>query len=180
MKNKDIIWILITLVCAVIVFIIVRRMRNNVIVTEAVNDSNVKAFLKVIRFAEGTSGVNGYRTYFGGGLFSDFSKHPNIKIPFRNTHSTAAGAYQFLYSTWETLRKRLQLPDFSPSSQDLAAVELIREKNALDDVKAGRFSVAVEKVRKIWASFPGAGYEQPEKKLSVLQQKFREYGGTIV
>ena len=34
---------------------------------------------------------------FGGELFDDFSHHPNIVNEAVGLHSTAAGAYQFLY-----------------------------------------------------------------------------------
>lgn len=129
----------------------------------------VQAFLATIRAGEGTAGSNGYRTMFGGGLFDSFADHPR-RVICRNTASgricsSAAGAYQFLRATWDRLAGKLELPDFSPQCQDVAALESIREKGALDDVKAGRFEVAVNKCRKVWASMPGAGYGQPEVAL---------------
>lgn len=133
----------------------------------------------MIRKCEGTAGPDGYRTMFGGKTFTDMSRHPNVKVPFRDTYSTAAGAYQFLYSTWTTLALRLNLKDFSETSQDLAAIELIREKNALADVEAGRISDAIYKIRKIWASLPGAGYNQPEKSLTTALGYYKTAGGTI-
>lgn len=134
--------------------------------TVAKQNNNVKAFLMMIRRCEGTSGTNGYNTMFGGKIFSDLSKHPNVCVPFRDNCSTAAGAYQFLYKTWLRLSLKLNLSDFSKENQDLAAMELIREKNALDDVVAGRIEEAIYKIRKVWASLPGAGYGQPEKSLA--------------
>lgn len=126
----------------------------------------VLAFLQTIRVGEGTAGPNGYKTLFGGGLFDSFADHPR-QVICRNTAngricSSAAGAYQFLRATWDRIAGKLALPDFSPSSQDIGAIELIREKGALDDVKAGRFDEAVNKCRRVWASMPGAGYGQPE------------------
>jgi muramidase (phage lysozyme) len=112
-------------------------------------NDNVKAFLMMIRHAEGTAGANGYRTLFGGKLFNDYAQHPRVKVPFRNTYSTAAGAYQFLYSTWYRLSLKLGLKDFSPESQDKACIELIREKNALEDVKNGNFESAIKKIAKV-------------------------------
>jgi len=151
---------------------------------EAVTNNNVQAFLKAIRWAEGTAGVDGYRTMFTGKLFDGYDKHPNIKhcIPLRSGGqlcSTAAGAYQFLFSTWSYLKIRLQLSDFSPANQDLAAVELIREKGALEDVLAGNFDLAVTKVNKVWASLPGSPYGQPVKTLAQLQSVYTNEGGTI-
>lgn len=141
--------------------------------------NNLKAFLDMIAYAEGTSGPDGYRTLFGGSLFDSYDDHPKVFVPFRNTTSSAAGRYQILYRTWRTLQDRLGLPDFSPDSQDAAAVELIRERGALNDVFAGRLTQAIGKVSKIWASLPGAGYDQPERKITQLASAYRGAGGTI-
>ena len=141
--------------------------------------ANVRAFLDMIAYAEGTAGPNGYRMLFGGRLFDSYADHPRVFVPFRNTTSSAAGRYQMLSRTWETLRRRLSLPDFSPASQDAAAIELIRERGALNDVRAGRLSVAVDKVRRIWASLPGAGYDQPERSFNQLANAYTRAGGAI-
>jgi len=84
-----------------------------------------------------------------------------------------------LARTWDTLKTRLNLPDFSPASQDAAALELVRERGALNDVRAGRVVQAVVKVAKVWASLPGAGYDQPERKLSSLVGAFADAGGQL-
>lgn len=142
--------------------------------------ANVAAFLSMIAYSEGTAGPNGYRTLFGGGLFDSFADHPRIKVRAGGYVSSAAGRYQILASTWDDVRGKLNLPDFSPASQDAAAVELIRERGALNDVKAGRLASAISRVAKVWASLPGAGYSQPERKLSALQQAFADAGGSEV
>lgn len=145
--------------------------------------SNTSAFLQMIRVAEGTDGPNGYRMLFGGSTFSDYSDHPRQYIKAMSNGqpitSSAAGAYQFLAKTWDSVRAKLGLPDFSPANQDAAAVELIRQAGALGDVQAGRFATAVRKVRKIWASLPGAGYGQPERELSTLQAAYVAAGGVV-
>lgn len=144
---------------------------------------NRAAMLLTIRSAEGTAGRDGYRTLFGGGLFDSFADHPRQRITRQSNGkpitSSAAGAYQFLERTWDALQARLGLPDFSPTSQDAAALELIREAGALGDVDAGRFTQAVRKIRKIWASMPGAGYGQPERALADLQAAFVAAGGVV-
>lgn len=158
--------------------------------------ANLAAFLATIRKAEGTAGPNGYRTLFGGGLFSDFRDHPRRAARFtdkagRRLWTSAAGAYQFMavsplpdgsstkVDTWDRLAARLQLPDFSPASQDAAAVELIREAGALDMVRAGEFDAAIGKVRRIWASLPGAGYSQAERSIDALRLAYADAGGTF-
>lgn len=93
--------------------------------------------------------------------------------------STAAGAYQFLHSTWLELQKSLMLIDFSPQSQDKAAVEIIKRKDALNDVLIGNIPIAIYKCRKVWASFPNAGYEQPERSLTMLLKAYIHAGGRL-
>ncbi len=140
---------------------------------------NLAAFLLMIQYSEGTIGPNAYRTLYGGELFSDYSRHPNLAIRKYGITSTAAGAYQFLYKVWEELRLQLRLPDFSPASQNRAAIELIRRRKALEDVLAGRFSQAIYKCRKTWASLPGAGYGQSERSMASLASVFQKAGGKI-
>ncbi len=166
--------------------------------TDPMNDPNVNAFLKVIRFSEGTAGPNGYQAIFatrgGPNFFNDFSDHPRVAKSFtangKTLWTSAAGAYQFMavsdlpsggttrVNTWDRLRAKLSLPDFSPASQDRAAVELISEAGALNDVKAGRFDQAISKCKGIWASLPGATYGQPTQKLADLRNVYQQAGGT--
>ena len=155
----------------------------------AIENVRVRAFLYVIRYAEGTLSPNGYKTLYGGALWTGTDEaHPasmgwrGVPLPEAMCHaaglssgcvSTAAGAYQFIRPTWSRLVAKLGLPDFSPESQDRAALALIDEVGALSDVQAGNFELAVSKVRKIWASMPGAGYSQPEKTIAVLADVYR-------
>jgi muramidase (phage lysozyme) len=140
---------------------------------------NLKAFLLMIQYAEGTYGRNAYQTLYGGGLFYSFAHHPNQAITRWGITSTAAGAYQFLYRTWQTLSRDLQLPDFSPASQDKGAIELIRQKAALTAVLQGNITDAVYQCRKVWASLPGAGYGQNEKPIESLLRFYVTVGGQL-
>jgi len=81
--------------------------------------------------------------------------------------------------TWDRLQRKLGLEDFSPGNQDRAALELIDEAGALADVKAGRFPEAINKVRRIWASVPGAGYAQGERTLAWLTTRYTDAGGVL-
>lgn len=142
---------------------------------------NERAFLDMVAYAEGTAGRgdDGYNILFGYGRFDSYADHPRIYVPFGDTTTSAAGRYQILARTWDGVRGRLGLPDFSPASQDAAAIELIRERGALNDVRAGRVTTAIEKVRKVWASLPGAGYGQPERRLSSLLDAYASAGGSM-
>lgn len=144
--------------------------------------ANTRAFLDMLAYSEGTT-RNGYNTLFGGGTFDGFADHPRRLFSFTNgagqkLKTTAAGRYQFLARTWDSLRAKLNLPDFGPESQDAAALELIRQRGALADVRAGRVADAIAKCAPIWASLPGAGYNQPERKLSNLLAAYENAGGT--
>lgn len=139
---------------------------------------NVQAFLKVIRRGEGTSDANGYKRIFGGQLFASFADHPRIVVKKSGYTSSAAGAYQFIISTWDETRAALGLVDFSPASQDLAAVGRIAARGALDDVKAGRFEQAIKKCAKEWASLPFSPYGQPVISLATAQGVYSANGGS--
>lgn len=132
----------------------------------ALTDANVIAFLKLIRVGEGTPDQAGYSRLFGGKQFASFADHPRIYVPFGSTTSSAAGAYQILARTWDEMRAKYELPDFSPASQDVAAVGLIKRRGALGDVIAGRFKTAIEKCNNEWASLPGSPYGQPTLTMS--------------
>ena len=145
-----------------------------------VGNRNVQAFLRVIRRGEGTSDDAGYRRMFGGELFASYADHPRKLIVKNGYRSTAAGAYQALSSTWDETARIMGLRDFSPSSQDRFGVGRIAARGALDDVKAGRFAVAINKVAKEWASLPGSTYGQPTISMSVAASVFASSGGVTV
>ena len=142
---------------------------------------NLYAFLWMVRHAEGTAGMNGYRTMFGGGLFNSFADHPRQKIRRRSgakyITSTAAGAYQFLEGTWDDCAAILDLPDFSPASQDRAARYLVFRRKAMPDILAGKLYSAIRKCNKEWASLPGSPYGQPTITLDKALALYLEAGG---
>jgi muramidase (phage lysozyme) len=146
----------------------------------ALLNRNVQAFLRVIREGETSQTEDAYRTIVGGARFDSFADHPRqrVYIASLKVHSTAAGAYQFLSRTWDECAKALSLPDFSPASQDLAAVFLIRRRKALDDVIAGRLEDAIHKCRLEWASLPGSPYGQPTKTMARARAVYERFGGS--
>lgn len=146
---------------------------------------NVKAFLDMIAWSEGTSRVagsdNGYNVLVGGTLFTGYADHPRklVPLPRLGIKSTAAGRYQLLSKYFDAYKKRLGLKDFSPGCQDAIAIQQIKECGALDEVMAGRFDEAVKLCARIWASLPGAGYGQHEHKLADLKAAYTQSGGTL-
>ena len=144
---------------------------------------NLQAFLDMIAVSEGTAGKgdDGYNVIVGGELFQGYDDHPRKLVWLRpGLASTAAGRYQLLKRYYDAYKKQLNLPNFSPLSQDLIAIQQIRERGALQDIEKGYISVAIDKVKNIWASLPGAGYGQHENKLDKLIAVYKEAGGTVV
>ncbi|MEG4572256.1 glycoside hydrolase family 104 protein [Microcoleus sp. N3A4] len=121
------------------------------------SERRVKAFLDTIAAAEGTATPEGYRTQYTGTKFASFQDHPREMRCGRRYGkklcSDAAGRYQFLSTTWDRFAQKFGVRDFSPENQDLMAIELIREKGALEDIEAGRLESAVRKLAYIWPSF---------------------------
>ncbi|HHT0933713.1 glycoside hydrolase family 24 protein [Serratia sp. IR-2025] len=157
--------------------------------------NNLRAFLDMLAWSEGTSTSpatknNGYDVIVTGAdkkpeVFTDYSDHPFNKgrpskvINSKGLTSNASGRYQFMLRDWAHYKGLLNLPDFSPSSQDKWAIQLIKERRALPDIEAGNIVQAINNCRNIWASLPGAGYGQFEHKLDRLIAKFKDAGGIV-
>jgi lysozyme len=143
----------------------------------------------MIRKAEGTASPNGYRYLFGSRynkekLLDSYVDHPRILFPYtdktgKQIKTSAAGAYQITRTTWDALRKKIDLPSFSPDNQDKAAIQLIKETGALPLIEGGKLEAALAKVRKIWASLPASGNNQPERSLADVKKWYLDAGGTI-
>jgi muramidase (phage lysozyme) len=148
---------------------------------------NVLAFLDMLAWSEGTDHPRqrtldqGYDVIVGGALFEGYADHPRklVPLPRLGIKSTAAGRYQLLSRYYDAYKQKLGLRDFSPLSQDLIALQQIRERRALPDIQAGRIPEAIEKCRNIWASLPGAGYGQHEHKLESLIAHYLAAGGVL-
>lgn len=123
---------------------------------------NVRKFLMLITFTEGTDRKGKpYNTLFGYKTFDSYDTHPNIRVPYGKTFSTAAGRYQILKKTFDSLKMK----DFTPESQDRAAIQLLRRRGAYYDVLAGKWEDAINKCNREWASLPNSPYGQPTHKM---------------
>lgn len=160
-------------------------------------ERNTKAFLTVLRRAEGTEPIaDPYRVCFGySHTIRSLTDHPAITGEWLGQvlpdsmcsnagfgpgcRSTAAGAYQLIKPTWLRMRDKLALASFSAANQDRAALGLIEARGALGDVQAGRFAAAVSKCRNEWASLPGNYAAQGQRSLATLEVWFRGAGGEV-
>jgi muramidase (phage lysozyme) len=155
---------------------------------ELLKQPQVRALLNTIRYAEGTPGASGYQTMFGGGKFSDLSRHPDQVVRSGGYSSAAAGAYQFLPGTWKGIAGELGLKKFGPEEQDIAALGLIERRGALQPFLSGaKFGTVMDKLAPEWASLPTAAgqsyYGQPVKQLGDLYKYYEEQKkvpGTVV
>ena len=157
---------------------------------KAAGGRNVLAFLDMLSFSEGTvtsrfTRDDGYDVIVGGldspNTFTSYSDHPGVMVTVnsKGLKSSAAGRYQLLQRWWAPYKKLLALKDFSPISQDMVAIQQIRECGALHDIMVGNIAVAIRKVSNIWASLPGAGYGQHEHKLEDLLARYLASGGVL-
>jgi muramidase (phage lysozyme) len=146
--------------------------------TEA-GGENFTKFLDLISFSEGAAYDTIVTGVDGPATFTDFSTHPfaNGRPPvvIRREpllESTAAGRYQLLARYWSHYRDLLRLPDYSPLSQDRVALQQIKECGADQDIRTGEIAAAIAKCSNIWASFPGNGYGQGGKTVTLLLEHY--------
>jgi len=111
----------------------------------------------VIKLGEGTQGERGYTTMFTGKQFTDLSKHPGIINRSGDLASDAAGAFQFLSTTYNPVAKQLGITDFSPQSQERVGKHLAQQRGMdVNKVHTTKESLgrALDKIAPEWASMP--------------------------
>lgn len=148
---------------------------------------NERAFLTMIAVSEGTENIgdHGYNCIVGSTpshpvLFDSYSDHPRKYVHISNgLQSSAAGRYQILARYYDAYKRQLNLPDFSPASQDSIALQMIKECDAVNDINLGKILTALVKCRSRWASFPAAGYGQHEQDMATLVNAFTDAGGSL-
>jgi muramidase (phage lysozyme) len=109
--------------------------------------------------------------------FPSYADHPNVYNAALK--SDAAGRYQIMKHWWPAYKIQLHLPDFGKLSQDIYAIQQIRESHALNLIDLGHFGAALTAIAHIWASIPGAGYGQHENSFESLPAAYLLAGGTI-
>jgi muramidase (phage lysozyme) len=143
-----------------------------------------KALHDSIAFAEGTRGYSqdGYNVMFSFRLTSSCQRHPNQCIRYGSTCSTAAGRYQFLTSTWNSVARARNLGTFEPENQERGAAYLISTTRRVAvpqdrPMTATEFSNAMSKLSYEWASLPPGRYGQPNKTLSQMRSTYCSIAG---
>ena len=149
----------------------------------------IPKFLSTISFCEGTDKYPGTSNHGydcivegvnGSQLFTDYSKHPHILVTVNKAglQSTAAGRYQILFGVWQSLCKILHVTDFSPLTQDLMCIELLKECHAYPYILQGDIQGAIVMSNHIWASLPGNIYGQgKDSNRKTMSQIMTYYSG---
>ena len=145
---------------------------------------NEKALLDTIGFSEIgrtllAKSDNGYNVLLGGALFSGYLEHPRKLITVNGLTSTAAGRYQILERYFDAYKAQLHLMDFSPHSQDMIALQMIKEVGADKLINEGHFEDAINKCSTRWASLPGAKYGQHVNDMAHLKAFYENVGGLV-
>ncbi|MYM41186.1 paar repeat-containing protein [Pseudoduganella sp. CY13W] len=152
---------------------------------EYLKNANVQAFLKAIGEAEG----GGYDFKFGAvkgrkndsWRFTDFSTHPGAG---KGGVTTAAGLYQITKPTWHDHGENgMGLTDFTPETQDLIAVSILRRRRVIEKIEEGDIEAGVFQASLQWAALPmGRGqpgrYKQPYFKFEHFEEVYKAAGGT--
>lgn len=138
------------------------------------NDPKVKALLDAIGASEGA----GYHTQYGGGSFDSLDSKPRNIITKgydksgNPLSSSAAGKYQMLNKTWDSLARQLGLKDFSELSQDIGAIKLLKDSGALAKLQSGDLEGAIQKAGPIWSSLPGSPNNQNTRSESFVKDAY--------
>ena len=130
-----------------------------------------RALLATIYGPESGGGYDRRYSPSGGATFSGFADHPRIKEtipagqPNAGQTSDAAGAPQFLSSTWDMEKAKLGLTDFSPANQDAAAWDLAKTtytqktgRDLLSDLQSRNpqtVAGVASALKGQWSSLPG-------------------------
>jgi muramidase (phage lysozyme) len=152
----------------------VRRAENE----EYLKHKNVKAFLDAIAESEGGN----YQAKYGYGwapgfktgkwTFTDESTHPGVGY---GGSTSASGRYQINIATWREYSGKMALTDFTPHTQDLIAVDILRTLGVIEKIKAGDIPGAMPKAATRWAALP----EGPGKANHYPPQPYVEYSAFL-
>lgn len=156
-------------------------------------EAKVRAFMRMLRFKEGTNNEDGYSKQYSNKQFSDMNKHPEEVITAGKYSSSAAGAYQIMADTWKNLTgyykrddnkwyysskldyaKKYNISSFDQESQDKFCL-VIMKHNYLEDRSDSFYNPILwknkeKRIRDI----------AKEEKLKIWRKRFRGQQGDII
>jgi muramidase (phage lysozyme) len=144
----------------------------------ALEQRNLKAFLRVLRQFESSQDDSAYWMISGGGKVPNLDGHPWHGIP-TTKGAKACGAYQFLGTTWGSIADKHNVRGFGPAAQDFCAAALIEESGTMPMVLAGNLRGACERLKKIWVSLPGGSENAASNTYERALKVYKEWGGKL-
>jgi muramidase (phage lysozyme) len=120
---------------------------------------------------------NKYNIRYNGrdeGSTFEGTEHPNIKVKIPGADgltSTAAGAHQWLYTTWVDISKKMgtDVKDFSKEAQDKAFAFYVKELDKNGDLAKGNVSELFQKLTSTWPSL-ASGRSSIQKAASTISE----------
>jgi muramidase (phage lysozyme) len=138
-----------------------------------------RTLLDTIAYAEGTRGrgQDGYNVQFSYVYFSSCVDHPRRIQSSGGYSSDAAGRYQFLSTTWDSLGYAA----FTPDNQDRGGMKLVAQRGFSVPVSramnATEFSNLMSRISWEWASLPPGRYGQPSYSLGTMRAEYCRLAG---
>jgi muramidase (phage lysozyme) len=139
-----------------------------------------KALLDTIAWSEGTAGrgSDGYNVIVGFQFATDCTRHPDRVVKLSKTlTSSAAGRYQFLFDTWNSLG----FGAFFPENQQKAGLKLVTRRGvtvpADRAMTATEFSNALSRLSYEWASLPPSRYGQSAHTMAAERAEYCKNAG---
>lgn len=118
-----------------------------------------------------------------------FLRHRNVRAFLRAASATFGcgydkGAYRIDAATCQAKRNLMGLNDFGPETQDLVAVELLREAGAIEKIQAGDVWSALLVLAPRWPGLPQAPgadghFAPPALEYERFCDRYRSFAGTI-
>ncbi|SDI54321.1 Muramidase (phage lambda lysozyme) [Chryseobacterium taeanense] len=156
-------------------------------------EARVRAFMRMLRYKEGTDKDIGYTTQYSGKQFSDMSKHPEKVITAGKYSSSAAGAYQIMTDTWKNLTgyykdenkkwhysekidyaKKYNITSFDQESQDKFCL-VIMKHNYVKDRSDSFYNPTIWKDKK-----KHIRDTEKEEKIKEWRKRFKGQQGDII
>lgn len=143
-------------------------------------DPYVQQMLTLLSRTEGTYDAKNPYAVYGGkreNQLTSFADHPRDAGRWtfkdnsgRQMGSTAAGRYQIIKKTWDGVSRQYGIKDFSPMSQDLAAIGLMVNSGVMPLILKGDIRGAASRLGGVWASLPSSRYNQAKRSDSEFNQ----------
>jgi muramidase (phage lysozyme) len=150
-------------------------------------NSQVKAFMRVIREGESSQGQEAYYMLNGGDLYkrangypADLIEVPHPRVYGKGASTTASGAYQIVYQTWVNtakLRGMEENPIMSPLNQERMVLSLMAVRGAVPAIIRGDVATAIRRLELEWQCFQPVVMLRQGRSVETYRRVFEAWGG---